>query len=90
MGDDIVPVGYTSGAIGYGYDNALAGYYKVGVTSVSTTKDVLSDASISAGSITWNSQYEVTGLRSGESATVTITLIDASGIEYPLTLRVKR
>ena len=90
LGDDIVPVGYTSGAIGYGYDNALAGYYKVGVTSVSTTKDVLSDASISAGSITWNSQYEVTGLSSGESATVTITLIDASGIEYPLTLRVKK
>ena len=90
LGDDIVPVGYTSGQIGYGYDNALLGYYKVGVTSVSTTKDVYSKADVSKGTITWNSQYEVTGLTSGESATVTITLVDASGIEYPLTLRVKK
>ena len=90
LGDDIVPVGYTSGQIGYGYDNALLGYYKVGVTSVSTTKDVYSKADVSKGTITWNSQYEVTGLASGESATVTITLVDASGIEYPLTLRVKK
>ena len=90
LGDDIVPVGYASGQIGYGYDNALLGYYKVGVTSVSTTKDVYSKAEVSKGAITWNSQYEVTGLASGESATVTITLVDASGIEYPLTLRVKK
>lgn len=47
LGDDIVPVGYTSGQIGYGYDNALLGYYKVGVTSVSTTKDVYSKADVS-------------------------------------------
>ena len=92
FGDDIVPVGYTSGAIGYGYDNAIAGYYKIGVNSVATTKDVLSTAVISksGATIAWNSQYEVTGLVSGESATVTITLTDASGIQYPLTLRVKK
>ena len=97
FGDDIVPVGYAKDGdgkvvLGYGYDNAIAGYYKIGVNSVATTKDVLSTAVISksGADIDWNSQYEVTGLVSGESATVTITLTDASGIQYPLTLRVKK
>ena len=96
FGDDIVPVGYAKDGdgkvvLGYGYDNALAGYYKVGVNNLSTTKDVKSGASISTGAIEWNDGcYKVSGMKSGEAATVTITLKDASGIEYPLTLRVRK
>ncbi len=100
LGNDKVPVGWSqkdSATLpGYGYDNALAGYYNIVESGMSTTKNVMSTIKTSKGNASWTSvsatqsAYKVTGLLSGETATVTITLTDASGIQYPMTLRVKK
>ena len=63
------------------------------VSALQTNTHVMVLESATKGTLDYNatnSYYEVSDLSIGETSTVTFTLKDASGIEYPLTLNVKK